>query len=689
MWMKHSIMSTTNNKLIQKLTNNLDQLNINLKSFLGTEGVFILILGILFVGLTLVLSIFVSDVHIPLYWIMAWFVITSITVFSFYKYEFMREENAQLVLFFFGVGIMGTTVFLKYLNDFSDDFVFFYWTMAVSVSLGISNLRFMIQIWAIPLFFVLFATFFADIPETEKVQFYIWNPIITVMSFFGIYSSMRTRNDSNIHKEQAKKYKFEFENLMDTMSNTVIIKDDKNNVLKANKQHAKLNNKLISDFENKSLYDLLPTELATKYHHEDLEIISSRKAKLGNLEEIHLSVGDSVWLRTDKFPYYNEEGKVRGVVIFGTDVTMEVNAKLETLRSEARYKQVFAEAPYGIITFNKDRKITAANKTFQKMLGFEQQELIGKHINDLAADPYLSDDENIKHEPQRECFLLRKDKSVFVAQLMFSKVKDNGGMSSYYIAIVEDITEKKEAEKQLETYSKALQESNKDLEQFAYIASHDMKEPLRMVNSYVTLLGKMYGHKLDKRGLEFIQFASDGVKRMDNLIRDLLEYSRIGKGKIKSELISFDDTLLKVTSNLRVQINEKRVDFDVNVDLPMFLANRTQIFMLFQNIISNGIKYNQDTPLISISADIEGDFIKFIIQDNGIGMERKHLDTIFQIFQRLHGIEEYEGTGIGLAVCKRIVKQHNGEIWVESEVGVGSTFHFTLPFITKLKTISA
>lgn len=667
----------------------LQQLNLKLKTTLSTEGVFTLILGILFITLALVLSIFISDINIPSYWIVGWLFITLITVFLYYKYESIREENAQVVLFFFGIGIMGSTVFLKYMNDFSDHFIYFYWAMAVSVSLGISNLRFMIQIWAIPLIFVLFATVFVDIPETEKMQFYIWNPVITLISFFSVYNLVRTKNNSSIYKEQAKKYKFEFENLMDTMSNTLVIKDDKNNILKVNKQYAKINGKQISEFKNKSLYDLLPNERATQYHHEDLEIISSRKPKLGTLEAVNLiNSPEILWLRTDKFPYYDEKGGVRGVVIFGTNVTSEVTAKIEALRSEAQYEQVFAEAPYGIITFNRDRKITNANKTFQRILGFDHQELIGKHIKSLAADQNISDNKDVERKAQREYSLLRKDNSVFLAQVTFSNVKDNNGTPGYYIAIVENVTEKKESEKQLAAYAKALQESNKDLEQFAYVASHDMKEPLRMVNSYVTLLGKMYGDKLDTRGLEFIQFASDGVKRMDNLIRDLLEYSKIGKGDLKKELISFDDTLLKVMNNLRLQINEKKVDFNINVEVPPFLANRTQIFMLFQNIISNGIKYNQNTPLILITAEVKDDFIQFTIKDNGIGMAKKYLNTIFQIFQRLHEQGKYEGTGIGLAVCKRIVKQHGGKIWVESEEGVGSTFHFTLPFITEVESIS-
>ena len=398
-----------------------------------------------------------------------------------------------------------------------------------------------------------------------------------------------------------------------------------------------------------------------------------------------------IWLRSDKFPYYDQEGDVRGVVIFGTDVTQEVNAKMKTLRSEAQFEQVFAEAPYGIITLDTSRNIIEANKTFQKMMNYNHRELIGKNIQTLITNKIDLDNElAVENGHQKELSLRTKDGNEFIAQITFSTVENENEALDYTIAIIEDITEKKESEKQLAAYSKALQESNKELEQFAYIASHDMKEPLRMVNSYVTLLGKMYSHKLDERGLEFIEFASDGVKRMDNLIKDLLEYSRIGRTELKKNLISFDDVLLKVMSNLRFQINEKKVDFDIDVELPRFLANRTQIFMLFQNLISNGIKYNQnEQPVISISTIIENDMVQFTIKDNGIGMKKKYLGKIFQVFQRLHGREEYEGTGIGLAVCKRIVKHHGGNIWVESEEGVGSTFQFTLPFETEEEAILA
>ncbi|MFT5832551.1 MAG: PAS domain S-box-containing protein [Cognaticolwellia sp.] len=674
-------------KQFRQVGDNFNLLNLNLKKALGTEGIFVLVLGFGFVSLCTILSVFVEEVNIPIYWMAGWSILTLICSFLYYKFDSIKGENAQVLLFFFGIGIMGSTVLLKYLNAFSDHFIFFYWTMAVSVSLGISKLRFMVQIWIIPLAFVLFATVFVDIPEVNKLQFYIWNPVITIMSFFGIYSSMKTKNDLSNYRESAKKYQFEFENIMDTMSNTVTIKDDKNNIIQLNKQYAKMYNKQISEFEGQSLYDLLPEKEATRYHHQDLEIISSRKAKIGILEEFHLPDSNKkVWLRSDKFPYYNQEGNVRGVVIFGTDVTKEVDAKMEILRSEAQFEQVFAEAPYGIITLDLSRNIIEANKTFQKMVRYHRKELINKNIQMLITNKINLND-NLDGS-QKELSLRTKTGEEFIAQIMFSTVKNRDESLNYTIAIIEDITEKKASEKQLEEYAKALQESNKDLEQFAYIASHDMKEPLRMINSYVTLLGKMYSHKLDERGLEFIEFASDGVKRMDHLIKDLLEYSRIGRTEIRKNLVSFDDILLKVMSSLRYQINEKKVDFDIDVDLPKFLASRTQVFMLFQNLISNGIKYNQsEKPLISISSIIENDIIQFTVKDNGIGMKEKHLGEIFQIFQRLHGREQYEGTGIGLAVCKRIVKYHSGDIWVESEEGIGSSFHFTLPLETEKEAI--
>lgn len=670
-------------KLTERFNSFVESVSIWLKVRLGADGQFVLILGTAYVILLSVMSIMLPKDYIPIYFIFFWVVTTTGILYFLSRSKENQEAYGQLILLYFGITIMANTVFIQYKNNFADDYIFFYWTMAVGVSLGITNLRYMIQIWAIPLVFIIFALNYSDLPVDDKNQFYIWNPVITILSFFGVYTSMKAKRELVLYKEKSRKHQFEFENLMDTMSNLVMIKDDKNRIVRVNKAYAAFSNQSVSFYKDANLYDMLPEKKALHLHQEDLEIINTRKPKFQVLEEINIyGTKETAWVRTDKFPYYNQEGEIRGVVLFGTDVTREIKAEQDKKDSEARFEQVFAEAPYGIIIFDESETIKEANKTFSKMLGYKRGDLIGRNMQSLFSNVQETDYDSFALENgfQKELAFETKSKGRFIAKMTVSNVDNQNSELNYSIAIVEDITDKKAAERQLQKYSEALQESNRDLEQFAYIASHDLREPLRMVNSYVTLIAKMYSDKLDERGLEFINYASDGVQRMNDLIRDLLEYSRVGRGEIQKDKVTFDNILIKVMSNLRMQINERKVDFDIDVELPPFLANRTQISMLIQNLISNGIKYNDNSPLITIKSQIKDGFIEFMIKDNGIGMKKQHLDKIFQIFQRLHGREKYEGTGIGLAVCKRIVKHHNGKIWVESEEGAGSSFYFKIPF---------
>ncbi len=246
-----------------------------------------------------------------------------------------------------------------------------------------------------------------------------------------------------------------------------------------------------------------------------------------------------------------------------------------------------------------------------------------------------------------------------------------------------DVTPIREAEKQLKALNENLERSNKELEQFAYVASHDLQEPLRMVSSYTQLLEQRYKDKLDQDAKDFIGYAVDGANRMQRLIQDLLEYSRVTtRGR---PLARFDahEALGEAVKNLQAAIQESGALVTSN-DLPMVLGDRTQIVQVFQNLIGNGIKFQRPdvAPLIHISTEEDLDdnrFRLFKVSDNGIGIEPRHFERLFTIFQRLHSKKEYPGTGIGLALCKRIIERHGGRIWVESEPGKGSTFLFTLP----------
>lgn len=254
------------------------------------------------------------------------------------------------------------------------------------------------------------------------------------------------------------------------------------------------------------------------------------------------------------------------------------------------------------------------------------------------------------------------------------------------IGAMQDLTERKAHENMLqnlnnslEKRAKELAESNEELERFAYVASHDLQEPLRMVTSFLQLLEKRYKDKLDNKANEYINYAVDGAERMKQLILDLLEYSRVNSSKAEVEEVDINNIIedLKLTYKTFLSQTKGIINFTT---LPKVKGNKTQILQLFQNIIGNAIKYRSNLPpVIDISFDEEQAFYKFAIADNGIGIDPKFFHKIFIIFQRLHNREEYSGTGIGLAICKKIIDKHGGRIWVESNPGHGTTFYFTLP----------
>lgn len=245
--------------------------------------------------------------------------------------------------------------------------------------------------------------------------------------------------------------------------------------------------------------------------------------------------------------------------------------------------------------------------------------------------------------------------------------------------LIEEIQSHKATEEKLEHQTIELKRSNEELQQFAYIASHDLQEPLRMVASFTQLLKRRYKDKLDNDANEFIDFAVDGVKRMQELINDLLQFSRVTTQAKDLEKVDLNPVIEKVKRNLMQSIEESKAEI-IFEKMPTINADDFQMVELFQNIIGNGIKYRGDrTPSINIKAKDLGDRWQISIGDNGIGIEEQYFEKIFLIFQRLHTKNEYSGTGIGLAICKKIIERHSGEIWVDSELGKGTTFHFTIP----------
>ncbi|HEY8657658.1 MAG TPA: ATP-binding protein, partial [Hanamia sp.] len=258
-------------------------------------------------------------------------------------------------------------------------------------------------------------------------------------------------------------------------------------------------------------------------------------------------------------------------------------------------------------------------------------------------------------------------------------LKNTEGKIISLLGVTHDITERKKTEEALEKRAAELLASNTELEHFAYVASHDLQEPLRMVISFMNLLEKRMDGQLDETNKQYIHFAVDGAKRMKTLIQDLLLYSRVGTNKENFAATDLNEVMQYTTQLLKENIKKNRAVITVK-PMPVIWANKTLISQLFVNLVSNALKYHGDKePEIEVGCTEEPGKWIFYVKDNGIGIDPKFFDKIFIMFQRLHNKNEYSGTGIGLAICKKIVETHKGRIWVESEAGKGSTFYFSIP----------
>jgi PAS domain S-box-containing protein len=361
----------------------------------------------------------------------------------------------------------------------------------------------------------------------------------------------------------------------------------------------------------------------------------------------------------------------------------------EALReSEERFRiLVDGVKDYAIIMLDPAGYVMSWNQGAERIKGYRDDEIIGRHFSRF----YVEEDV-LQGKPQRELeqaaeagrfedegWRMRRDGSRFWANVVISAIRDETGQLRGFSKITRDISERKRIEDELQETLANLQRSNKDLEQFAYVASHDLQEPLRMVASYTQLLAERYENQLDDKAQKFIHYAVDGAVRMQLLINDLLTYSRIGTRGKPLERVDTNTVLEEAIKNLKMNIDEVKAVI-TNDALPEMRADASQLVQLFQNLISNAVKFHgTEIPRIHISAKDEGRDWLFSVRDNGIGIEQQYAEKIFIIFQRLHTKEEYQGSGIGLAICKKIVERHGGRIWFDSELGKGSTFYFTLP----------
>jgi PAS domain S-box-containing protein len=371
------------------------------------------------------------------------------------------------------------------------------------------------------------------------------------------------------------------------------------------------------------------------------------------------------------------------------DISVRKDAERHLAQMEGRYRGLLEAAPDAMVVVNQSGEIVLLNVQAEKQFGYHRDELLGQKVKNiipegfaerLIADALRSAEDALAQQIGTGIELTgrRKNGSDFPIEIMLSPLESAEGV--LVTAAIRDISVRKKSEEHLVKTMGELKRSNDELQQFAYVASHDLQEPLRMVASYTQLLAKRYKGRLDSDADEFIAYAVDGSTRMQGLVQDLLAYSRAGtNGKALHE-ISSEDALKEALTNLRATMEESGA-IVTHDSLPAITTDDRQLAQVFQNLVGNAIKYRSaEVPHVHVSAARNGgnEWI-FSVRDNGLGIDPQYFERIFILFQRLHGPREFKGTGIGLAICKKMLERLGGRIWVESQPEKGSTFYFALP----------
>lgn len=444
-----------------------------------------------------------------------------------------------------------------------------------------------------------------------------------------------------------------------------------------------------NDWLGRTTFEVWPEELAWGLWENDRQVLATVKPLI-KVEEMS-SIGGNGWWWNFRFPFHDSVGK-RYVGGIGIDITEQKRAEEALKQSEELLRTVLETLPVAVWILDREGKVVQANNAAHKIWGGARYvgiddfgEYKGRWLHSgepiTAADwggarAISKGETSLEEEVEIEAF----DGSRKVILNSSVPIRNGKGEVTGAITINQEITDRKRAEQERERLLEEVQHSNQELQQFAYVASHDLQEPLRMISSYLQLLDKKYKGHLDEKAEAYIRYAVDGATRMQKLIEGLLAYSRISSG-ITKQLVDTNLVLTAALANLEQATRECGGTITSTSPLPTVAGDETMLIQLFQNLIGNALKYRKPdvSPQVHVAARRQGNQWLFSVTDNGIGVDPQYRESIFQIFKRLHTRQEYPGTGIGLASCKKIVERHDGHIWLESEPGKGSTFHFTLP----------
>lgn len=449
-------------------------------------------------------------------------------------------------------------------------------------------------------------------------------------------------------------------------------------------------------------------EYRNQFHQYLLNVEKSVNNKLTLEIKFIRNDKNSFYAHLETISIYNNDGSFKEFRIALTDITELKNTEKALKYSEERYRDIFISNPAVMILVDiSNGNIIDANPAAIKFYGYSLEEMLRMKIGDInVSDDALNE---MKMVSSRQ-----KNRLILKHRLSNGKIRNVDVQSGFIgqedenvlCSIIHDITIQKKAEDVLidrnvqisemldierhdhestetllEELTDDLEVSNRALEQFAYVSSHDLREPLRMITSFLQLLKKRYEEDLDEDAHDFINYAVEGAKRLDMMLTDLLEFTEIGTQESELRYLHSEKIIEQVLTNLKTFIHDNKADVTYD-SLPVIYVNEYQMVQIFENLIGNAIKFhgNKD-PKVHISVKKEDNEYIFAVEDNGIGIEKQHLEKIFTIFQRLHRRQQYDGSGIGLAISQRIVQEHGGKIWATSSLGNGSIFYFTIPIV--------
>lgn len=456
--------------------------------------------------------------------------------------------------------------------------------------------------------------------------------------------------------------------------------------------------------------EIIGKHFSTFYTAEDLEDGKPERelriaVSTGKYEEEGWRVrrdGSVFWANVVITALFNEQNKHIGFSKVTRDLTQKKKSEENLLQSEERYRSLVEQVTdYGIFMLDEKGRIISWNEGAQKIKGWTANEIIGKYFSIFYPEEdilngkpaYELEVARAEGKYEEEGWRMRKDGSLFWASVVITSVYNNEGVHIGFSKVTRDLTERKDAERalresyeryrvlteELKVINRELSYANEELEQFTSIVSHDLQEPIRTIKSFLQLINLKLNDEQNEDLRTYINKAINAADRMKELIRNLLHYSQLSKGEMVEEKVEVKDLINEAIQNVKTSVENSNAEITIETDVDSIEGDRVQLVQLIQNLLSNALKFtNSEEPRIRIKSFRENGRVKFAVSDNGIGIAEADLNKIFEIFRRLHTKKEYPGTGIGLAICKKIVDRHGGRIWPESQPGKGTTFYFTL-----------